>query len=488
MDEELGSDQALKSSHSKRWPQVLFSFLLGFIVFLVLISGAIFGYKEWLDGRVMHNVTYAGTSVSLQNPTDLISTINTKNAELTNSQITVTFQGKSASAPLSAFSPEFDIDATVSNVPPAESFESQPWQWLKSFATTLWRGKDMQPVVTLHQIPTQISDLTTAATVAGKDAQFQINPAGELTILPESNGTGLDAGKLLSDIEQNVISSSPIEATLTSVSPKTTSATLTPVFLPMSRLIAAPITLTYNKNTFVFAPVDLLNAIQLQQNNGAWQVALQKSALQTKFDSIEKSVDVAAKPKQVNANSDEVLSEGQAGISFDQDATLTALTVALSNRLTTNGASNSVQLVTKVVAPTEQKIQPQTTPGLYPGKYIEVDLSSQTLYQYEGDNLIGTYGVSTGKWSTPTPVGTYTIQNKMLRAYSESFGLYMPFWMGFIGTTYGIHELPEWPDGHKEGEGHIGTPVSHGCIRLGVGDAETMYNWAEVGTPVVVHK
>ena len=60
--------------------------------------------------------------------------------------------------------------------------------------------------------------------------------------------------------------------------------------------------------------------------------------------------------------------------------------------------------------------------------------------------------------------------------------------MPFIGTKYGLHELPEWPGGKKEGEDHLGTPVSGGCIRLGVGAAKELYEWADVGTEVIISK
>ena len=59
----------------------------------------------------------------------------------------------------------------------------------------------------------------------------------------------------------------------------------------------------------------------------------------------------------------------------------------------------------------------------------------------------------------------------------------MPFWMQFTGMGHGIHELPEWPGGYKEGAAHLGIPVSHGCVRLGIGPAQTVYNWADKGTP-----
>jgi len=35
-------------------------------------------------------------------------------------------------------------------------------------------------------------------------------------------------------------------------------------------------------------------------------------------------------------------------------------------------------------------------------------------------------------------------------------------------------------------EGYLGTPVSYGCVILSYPDATTLYNWAEIGTEVVV--
>jgi len=34
----------------------------------------------------------------------------------------------------------------------------------------------------------------------------------------------------------------------------------------------------------------------------------------------------------------------------------------------------------------------------------------------------------------------------------------------------------------------FGTPVSHGCVNLRVSQARWLYNWAPVGTRVVVHQ
>jgi hypothetical protein len=120
-------------------------------------------------------------------------------------------------------------------------------------------------------------------------------------------------------------------------------------------------------------------------------------------------------------------------------------------------------------------------------KRIEVNLAKQELYYFLGDVRMGTYVVSTGKASTPTPRGTFTIGSKSKRAWSKAFGLWLPYWMGMAGERFGLHELPEWPGGRKEGASHLGRPVSHGCIRLGVGPAKALYDWAEVGTTVVIY-
>jgi lipoprotein-anchoring transpeptidase ErfK/SrfK len=129
-----------------------------------------------------------------------------------------------------------------------------------------------------------------------------------------------------------------------------------------------------------------------------------------------------------------------------------------------------------------------TQPQIKEGKYIDVNLTSQVMTIFENGTLLDAYLISTGKRGMPTPEGTFQIANKTPRAYSKSYGLYMPYWMALVSSgKFGIHELPEWPSGYKEGAAHLGIPVSHGCVRLGVGPAERVYNWAELKTPVVVH-
>lgn len=122
------------------------------------------------------------------------------------------------------------------------------------------------------------------------------------------------------------------------------------------------------------------------------------------------------------------------------------------------------------------------------GKYIDINLRSQTMVLFESGRPVKSYLISSGKPGMDTPKGEFSVHNKALRPWSKTYGLYMPYWMAiFSDGKYGIHELPEWPGGYKEGANHLGRPVSHGCIRLGVGPAKEVYDWADIGTVVMVN-
>lgn len=121
-------------------------------------------------------------------------------------------------------------------------------------------------------------------------------------------------------------------------------------------------------------------------------------------------------------------------------------------------------------------------------KSLRIRLKTQRLEQRVNDIALSSFPISSGLPRTPTPVGTFRVLSKSPRAWSASAKLWMPYWMHFSGRGHGIHELPEWPGGRKEGKDHLGRPASHGCVRLGEGPAATVYAWSPIGTSVVVAK
>lgn len=120
-------------------------------------------------------------------------------------------------------------------------------------------------------------------------------------------------------------------------------------------------------------------------------------------------------------------------------------------------------------------------------KQIKVDLSLQKAFLFENGEFLREFNVSSGKIDTPTPKGTFSVVYKQDMLYSKIAGCWLAFWVGFTQDgKYGFHETPVC-DGIREGENEIGQPASAGCLRLKLGEAEQLYNWAEVGTKVEIY-
>ena len=129
------------------------------------------------------------------------------------------------------------------------------------------------------------------------------------------------------------------------------------------------------------------------------------------------------------------------------------------------------------------------SPPAYNGsKYILVDISEQHMYVYEGSTLVYSFVSSTGM-NNATRVGTFSVLNKIPNAYGATWNIWMPHWLGIYWSgslQNGIHALPILPNGATLWAGYLGTPISYGCVVLGTYDAQTLYNWADVGTPVEI--
>lgn len=115
-------------------------------------------------------------------------------------------------------------------------------------------------------------------------------------------------------------------------------------------------------------------------------------------------------------------------------------------------------------------------------RWIDVDLSDQMTYAYEGDQIVASFLVSTGTWLHPTVTGQFHIYVKYLYTDMVGPGYYLPdvpFTMYFY-SGYALHGT-YW-------HSNFGTPMSHGCVNLSIPDAEWLFYWADVGTLVNIHE
>jgi lipoprotein-anchoring transpeptidase ErfK/SrfK len=147
-----------------------------------------------------------------------------------------------------------------------------------------------------------------------------------------------------------------------------------------------------------------------------------------------------------------------------------------------------MEIIDDTVAPVTVPQEPPPAPSTGGGKYILVDISEQHMYVYEGDVLLYSFVASTGI-NNATRVGTFAVQSKIPNAYGATWDIWMPEWLGIYwagGLENGIHALPILSSGATLWEGYLGRPVSYGCVVLGTYDAQVLYNWAEIGTPVEI--
>ena len=103
---------------------------------------------------------------------------------------------------------------------------------------------------------------------------------------------------------------------------------------------------------------------------------------------------------------------------------------------------------------------------------IIINVSAKRLTVYRNGSIYREYIVATGKPTTPTPIGSFTIVNKQI----DPGGPYGTRWLGLSIRGYGIHGT--------NNPASIGTAASNGCIRMYNEDVEALFNITSVGTPV----
>lgn len=116
------------------------------------------------------------------------------------------------------------------------------------------------------------------------------------------------------------------------------------------------------------------------------------------------------------------------------------------------------------------------------GKWIDVDLSTQTVRAMEADRAVYEFKVSTGKWF-PTPTGDFTIWSKYkyikMSGGSKELNTYyylpnVPYTM-FFNQGFALHGA-YWHN-------NFGYPMSHGCVNIAIPDAEKLFYWADPVLP-----
>jgi hypothetical protein len=106
------------------------------------------------------------------------------------------------------------------------------------------------------------------------------------------------------------------------------------------------------------------------------------------------------------------------------------------------------------------------------GRHAEGNLSLQLLALVDGSHVVRIYPISSGKPSTPTILGDFHVYSKVPGYLPD--GMYFS---NFFIRGYAIHGFNPAPD----------FPASHGCMRVPIPDAISIYDWLQIGNWVDVY-
>lgn len=114
--------------------------------------------------------------------------------------------------------------------------------------------------------------------------------------------------------------------------------------------------------------------------------------------------------------------------------------------------------------------------------WIEIDLSEQHLFAWEGGDRVFSTIISSGKAKTPTYPGAYNIQRKYPQDRMRGADYDIPDVPSvlYFDRGYAVHGA-YW-------HSNFGTPVSHGCVNLPIDNAKWLFDWTEIGTDIVIHE
>ena len=107
------------------------------------------------------------------------------------------------------------------------------------------------------------------------------------------------------------------------------------------------------------------------------------------------------------------------------------------------------------------------------GRHVEFDWSRQVLVFADGGKPVRIYHASSGKPSTPTVFGTFHFYSKTPGTNAEGMGD-SNYYIGG-NAVHGYVEVPPYA-------------ASHGCIRVPIPDAASIYNWIKLGETIFVYR
>lgn len=449
---------------------------------LAVFVVAIIGTAMWFySDRALPNTKVAAITVANKKRADIKTIIEKQRDELT---VSFSHNGELTTATAKDLGITVDVDKTAQNVISSHRSGSilSRLQFWKTTNTPLAVSNDIGVFkdYAKNHFPDIVVDAKDAKLVYNEESQQFTVQAGQL-------GKGVDVKafegmlpKLAADPRNVVlnVSSTPVE-------PIIQESALTKLQQDVNMRLKLSVRFMYQgKLMYSLDPPDIAKwgNFTPDPTTGTVTVTYDKAKIK-QFLQQDVSPVVAAPPadrkvlKNPTTGQEVVLQEGRTGRTIrDIDELVDAVAAAVTNN----------QALEREIAVTEAPFKTVTLSG-YSDNWVEVDLSQQRTTLYTGSTPIRSFSISSGTASHPTVTGEFRVWYKNAsqtmtggsRASGDYYYLPGVTWVTYFYQDYSFHTA-YWHN-------NFGHPMSHGCINMRQADAKVLYDFAPIGTRVVVH-
>lgn len=450
-------------------------FGLGIVAVLGLMVSASLG--QLYKNKAMPNVEVAGQDIGGKSAEQITSLLQSRKKEM---KVTLNTETKQLNPKLDEIGYKIDIDKTVK-----DAINAKRKQGLFT-KLQFWKTSEVAAVVTVNDtllsqyIETNIPELVQPpvdATLAfdAKSATFSVTK--------QADGKGADLLNLKADLVLGGSELKPVSIPVKTASkgPNISEKELKNLVEPANNLVKRRITLTGLGYTYIARPSDIASWVTpTPRKDGSVRLVIDPAKIQSYVDGISKKI--SSPPQDTKVIKDEATGQ-EVVIQEGKDGTELADKQNLSNTI-----ANSLAEGKDVVAPMNIQVAVHKTVNMSAyDKWIEVDLSQQRTTAYEKATPIRTFTVATGVRGHDTVKGEFAIWHKnrsqTMQGGSKADGSYYSIpnveWVSYFYQDYALHGA-WWRK-------VFGYPASHGCVNMTNDDAHWVFDWAPIGTKVIVH-
>lgn len=452
---------------------------VGLLVLAILIGGAL-GYTQAYKGKIYPKVIVAGVKVGGLTVEEAKQAVALKAQELNAHGPEITFNSQRLLPELDEMGVTFNLDEVVNQ---AYRFgrKGNIFQQLSEnfqLATKSYRV-EIQPQINEEKFNDYLGQLAHVAEKEPVNATLIIKN-GQILLSPSEKGRGLDKEKLKDDLTGFINSgqknaAGQISMVTSDLEPMVVEAETTEARSQAEKwLAAAPITVIFENLAWTADRAQIGTWIEFRPSEHRLLSSVDPSGF---VNWIAKQIEIPMKDREIEDGTGTVLDEGQDGRGVETNTLKKQIADALGG-----GKPNaSFALGTFTIPRGETIIYPHAQPGRYQGRYIDINLSEQTLYAFEDSNQVNSFLVSTGRRGYSTPTGEFHIYGKDRYSLMDGEDYYLPN-VPFVSWFYGDYSIhgTYW-------HSNFGQVMSHGCVNASIGDAEWIFGWADIGTPVYIH-